>query len=163
MPQSSEQYLELGLAASTQLGPRHWRCPVLSRRSPFSLYLVLSLCFCFCLWRRDSFWIVQKEEVVDRMLPYVLLPFTMLTPSSTSNNNNNNTKLHGGNKSYFLVKLLFSSLDVLHLHCFLTHDRTERRLIVVISSPCLGERRAKQMTQHTVNLNQAGLFASIWC
>lgn len=61
MPQSSEQYLELGLDASTQLGPRHWRCPVLSRRSPFSLYLVLSLCFCFCLWRRDSFWRVQKE------------------------------------------------------------------------------------------------------
>lgn len=68
MPQSSEQYLELGLAASTQLGPRHWRCPVLSRRSLLSLYLVLSLCFCFCLWRRDSFWRVKREGVVDRML-----------------------------------------------------------------------------------------------
>lgn len=62
MPQSSEQYLELGLAAFTQLGPRHWRCPVLSRRSPFSLYLVLSLCFCFCLCRRDSFWVVKKKR-----------------------------------------------------------------------------------------------------
>lgn len=55
MPQSSEQYLELGLEAAIQPGPRHWRCPAVSRSSPFSPYRVLSLCFCFCLCRRDSF------------------------------------------------------------------------------------------------------------
>lgn len=62
MPQSSEQYLELGLAACTQLGPRHWRRPELSLRSPLSLYLLLSLCFCFCLCRRDSFWVVFEKQ-----------------------------------------------------------------------------------------------------
>lgn len=55
MPQSSEQYLELGLEAAIQPGPRHCRCPAVSRSSPFSPYRVLSLCFCFCLCRRDSF------------------------------------------------------------------------------------------------------------
>lgn len=62
MPQSSEQYLEFGLEAATQPGPKHWRCPVLSRTSPFSPYLVLSLCFCFCLCRRDSFCVFKEPN-----------------------------------------------------------------------------------------------------
>lgn len=49
------------------------------------------------------------------------------------------------NKSYFLIKLLFSSLNVLHLHSFLTHDRTERRLIIIITSPRLVQRREKDL------------------
>ena len=56
MPHSSEQYLELARAASTQLGPRHCRCPPPSLASPLLLCRSLSLCFCFGLCRRDSFW-----------------------------------------------------------------------------------------------------------
>lgn len=33
---------------------------------------------------------------------------------------------------------------MLHLHSFLAHDWTEKRLIVVITSPCLGERRTNE-------------------
>lgn len=62
MPQSSEQYLEFGLEAAMQPGPKHWRCPEVSRSSPFSPYLVLSLCFCFCLCRRDSFCLYEKQS-----------------------------------------------------------------------------------------------------
>lgn len=141
MPQSSEQYLELGLAASTQLGPKHWRCPVLSRRSPFSLYLVLSLCFCFCLCRRDSFWFKRSRRPVFTTYFHYL---PCLHPNNKNNNNNNHHFSFLLGNSYFLVKLLFSSLDMLHLHSFLAHDWTEKRLIIVITSPCLGERRTNE-------------------
>lgn len=143
MPQSSEQYLELALAACTQLGPRHWCCPELSRRSPFSLYLVLSLCFCFCLCRRDSFWIVPKRG----RRPDVSVGSSQ--SSILTARFNKDTR-----RSYFLVKLLFSSLDMLHLHSFLTHDRTKRWLIIIITGPCLGERRPN--TQLNVKLPIAG-------
>lgn len=33
---------------------------------------------------------------------------------------------------------------MLHLHSFLTHDRTEKRFIIIITSPCLGERRTNK-------------------
>lgn len=79
------------------------------------------------------------------MLLYVLLPFAMLKPGSTSDKNGDFFE-----ETYFLVKLLFTSLDVLHLHSFLTHDGTERRLITFITIPCLGDKIAKEKTQYTV-------------
>lgn len=75
MPHSSEQYLEFGLEAATQPGPKHWRCPALSRRSPFSPYLVLSLCFCFCLCRRDSFCVFKEQSQLTSQIifPVVII------------------------------------------------------------------------------------------
>ena len=60
----------------------------------------------------------------------------MLTPGCTLHYNDNYNE-----ETYFLVKLLLSSLDVLHLHGFLAHDGTERRLVVFITVPRLGESR----------------------
>lgn len=57
MPQSSEQYLELGWAGRTQPGPRHWGSDAGSLASALSGCFHLSLCFCFCRCRlyRSSF------------------------------------------------------------------------------------------------------------
>lgn len=42
--------------------------------------------------------------------------------------------------TYFFVELLFSSLDVLHLYSFLTHDGTESWLVIIITTPQLCEK-----------------------
>lgn len=47
--------------------------------------------------------------------------------------------------THFLVKLLLSSFDVFHLHSFLAHDRTERGLIIIITTPCLNESKKKAL------------------
>lgn len=115
MPQSSEQYLEFGLEAATQPGPKHWRCPVPSRSSPFSPHLLLSLCFCFCLCRRDSFCVFTEQR--------------QLTGPTTFSSGYYKQRRN----SYFFIKLLFSSLDVFHLHGFFAQNWTQVQIIILVA------------------------------
>lgn len=93
----------------------------------------------------------------------------MLTPGGTSNISDH---LYEG-MSYFLVKLLFSSLDMLHLHSLLAHDGTENGLIIVITCPGLSKRRTNDSTYcpqsnvlaaaDWVHLKWASSYATIRC
>lgn len=94
-----------------------------------------SHCICFCLYASASVCGVGTPSILSKaegLVHQFTVTFTYIHDVAAIIKKT----------SYLLVKLLLSSLDVLHLHSFLTHDRTEGRLIIIIRSPRLGEKRA---------------------
>lgn len=70
------------------------------------------------------------------VLLFLLVPtgllLCVLKAESTHRPSRNNEHKRGRG-AYFLIKLLFPPLDVLHLHGFFTQDRTQVHVIVFIT------------------------------